>query len=200
MFDKVDIFYRNFLQQHILPYFQIHLLNWVKQNNPADKYVFQITRPERITYWNDKIDWATHLKQKNNIKQFIKSLSPAFELIIDRGADYSNINPLTMITDNAWCSGIVLGKELPNWEKLNLDIIRSKLLWNNDAPQNAMIKDANPLESLAWVSNLLISLGRTIPKDSIIITGSVIKTRAPNKGDHIIYKIEDLSEVEIKVI
>ncbi len=137
---------------------------------------------------------------KNNIKQFIKSLSPAFELIIDRDADYSNINPLTMITDNAWCSGIVLGKELPNWEKLNLDIIRSKLLWNNEAPQNAMIKDANPLESLAWVSNLLISLGRTIPKDSIIITGSVIKTRAPNKGDHIIYKIEDLSEVEIKLI
>ena len=137
---------------------------------------------------------------KDNIKQFIKSLSPAFELIIDRNADYSNINPLTMITDNAWCSGIVLGRELPNWEKLNLDIIRSQLLWNDEAPQNAMIKDANPIESLAWVSNLLISLGRTIPKDSIIITGSVIKTRAPHKGDHIIYKIKDLSEVEIKII
>jgi 2-keto-4-pentenoate hydratase len=137
---------------------------------------------------------------KDNIKQFIKSLSPAFELIIDRNADYSNINPLTMITDNAWCSGIVLGRELPNWEKLNLDIIRSQLLWNDEAPQNAMIKDANPLESLAWVSNLLISLGRTIPKDSIIITGSVIKTRAPHKCDHIIYKIEDLSEVEINII
>ena len=137
---------------------------------------------------------------KNNIKQFIKSLSPAFELIIDRDADYSNINPLTMITDNAWCSGIVLGKELSNWEKLNLDVIRSQLLWNDEAPQDAMIKDANPLESLSWVSNLLTSLGRTIPKDSVIITGSVIKTRAPNKGDHIIYKIEDLSEVEIKII
>ena len=137
---------------------------------------------------------------KNNIKQFIKSLSPAFELIIDRDADYSNINPLTMITDNAWCSGIVLGKELSNWEKLNLDVIRSQLLWNDEAPQDAMIKDANPLESLSWVSNLLTSLGRTIPKDSVIITGSVIKTRAPNKGDPIIYKVEDLSEVEIKII
>ena len=137
---------------------------------------------------------------KNNIKQFIKSLSPAFELIIDRDADYSNINPLTMITDNAWCSGIVLGKELSNWEKLNLDVIRSQLLWNDEAPQDAMIKDSNPLESLSWVSNLLTSLGRTIPKDSVIITGSVIKTRAPNKGDHIIYKVEDLSEVEIKII
>ena len=137
---------------------------------------------------------------KDNIKQFIKSLSPAFELIIDRNADYSNINPLSMIIDNAWCSGIVMGKELPNWEKLNLDTIRSQLLWNDEIPKDAMIKDANPLDSLSWVSNLLTSLGRTIPKDSIIITGSVIKTRAPNKGDHIIYKIEDLSEVEIKVI
>ena len=135
-----------------------------------------------------------------NIRKYIKSLSPAFELIIDRNANYSNINPLSMITDNAWCSGIVLGKELPDWKKLNLDTIKSQLLWNDETPQNAMIKDANPLESLAWVSNLLASLGRTIPKHSVIITGSVIKTRAPNKGDHIIYKVEDLSEVEIKII
>ena len=135
-----------------------------------------------------------------NIRKYIKSLSPAFELIIDRNANYSNINPLSMITDNAWCSGIVLGKELPDWKKLNLDTIKSQLLWNGETPQNAMIKDANPLESLAWVSNLLTSLGRTIPKHSVIITGSVIKTRAPNKGDHIIYKVEDLSEVEIKII
>ena len=137
---------------------------------------------------------------KNNIRQYIKSLSPAFELIIDRNADYSNINALTMITDNAWCSGIVLGKELPNWENLDLDIIKSQLLWNDEPPQNAMIKDANPLKSLSWVANLLLSHGRTIPKGSVIITGSVIKTRAPQRGDHIIYKVGNLSEVEIKII
>ena len=137
---------------------------------------------------------------KDNIRQYVKSLSPAFELIIDREADYSNINPLTMITDNAWCSGIVLGKELPNWEQLDLDLIKSQLLWNNEPPQNAMIRDANPLESLSWVINLLLSHGRTIPKNSVIITGSVIKTRAPHKGDTVIYKVGDLSEVEIKII
>ena len=137
---------------------------------------------------------------RDNIRKYIKCLSPAFELIIDRDADYSNINPLTMITDNAWCSGIVLGKELPNWENLDLDMIQSQLFWNDEAPQNAMIKDANPLESLAWVSNLLLSLGRIIPKDSVIITGSVIKTRAPKQGDHIIYNVGNFSEVEVKII
>ena len=137
---------------------------------------------------------------KDNIREFIKSLSPAFELIIDRNADYSNINPLSMITDNAWCSGIVMGTELPNWDTLNLDTIKSKLFWNDEIPQDAMIKDANPLESLSWVANLLLSHGRTIPKGSVIITGSVIKTRAPQIGDHIIYKVGNLSEVEIKIV
>ena len=137
---------------------------------------------------------------KDNIREFIKSLSPAFELIIDRNADYSNINPLSMITDNAWCSGIVMGTELPNWDTLNLDTIKSKLFWNDEIPQDAMIKDANPLESLSWVANLLLSHGRTIPKGSVIITGSVIKTRAPQRGDHIIYKVGNLSEVEIKIV
>ena len=137
---------------------------------------------------------------KDNIRKYVKSLSPAFELIIDREADYSNINPLTMIADNAWCSGIVLGKELPNWEQLDLDVIKSQLLWNDEPPQNAMIKDANPLESLSWVANLLLSHGRTIPKGSVIITGSVIKTRVPQRGDHIIYKVGNLSEVEIKIV
>ena len=137
---------------------------------------------------------------RESIKKYIKSLSPAFELIIDREADYSNINPLTMIADNAWCSGIVLGKELPNWNNLDLDTIQSRLFWNDEPPQNAMIKDANPLDSLVWVSNLLISLGRKIPKDSIIITGSVIKTRAPKVGDIVRYNVGDLSEVEIKII
>ena len=105
-----------------------------------------------------------------------------------------------MIADNAWCSGIVLGKELPNWNNLDLDTIQSRLFWNDEPPQNAMIKDANPLDSLVWVSNLLISLGRKIPKDSIIITGSVIKTRAPKVGDIVRYNVGDLSEVEIKII
>jgi len=135
-----------------------------------------------------------------NIIRYIKSLSPAFELIIDRDADYSNINPLSMITDNAWCSGVVLGKELADWTNLDLDTIQSKLFWNDEIPQNAMIKDAKPIDSLLWVSNLLTSLGRTIPKNSVIITGSVIKTRAPKKGDSIIYNVGNLSEVEIKII
>tara|TARA_B110000438_G_scaffold270103_1_gene287000 strand:+ start:141 stop:914 length:774 start_codon:yes stop_codon:yes gene_type:complete len=137
---------------------------------------------------------------QNNIKQYIKCLSPAFEMIIDRDADYSNIDALTMIADNAWCSGIVIGDALPNWQDLELTTLTSKLYWNNETPQDAMINDANPLVSLSWVANLLVAQGKTIPAESVIITGSVIKTRAPLIGDKIIYDVGGLSKVEINII
>lgn len=50
--------------------FQIHLLEWVKQNDPADRYIFQLTRPERISYWNDGVFWNRYLKTYNNFRQF----------------------------------------------------------------------------------------------------------------------------------
>ena len=62
-----------------------------------------------------------------------------------------------------------------------------------------MIRDANPLQSLSWVANLMISQGKVIHTDSIIITGSVIKTRAPLVGDKIIYDVGGLSKVEINI-
>ena len=51
--------------------FQIHMLNWVKKHQPADRYIFQITRPERITYWSDGVNWDQYLKQvTTNVQQF----------------------------------------------------------------------------------------------------------------------------------
>ena len=41
--------------------FQVYLLQYVKKHDPADIYIFQITRPERLTYWNDKINLSKHL-------------------------------------------------------------------------------------------------------------------------------------------
>ena len=74
------------------------------------------------------------------------------------------------------------------------------MLWNNEAPQKAFIKDATPFRTLAWVINVRLSQNINIPSGSKIITGSVNKTRAPKKGDHIIYKIDRLSQVEVKII
>ena len=136
---------------------------------------------------------------KENVKEYISNVYAAFEMIIDRGADYNNIDAYTMAADNAWCGGIVLGNPIQEWNKINYEEQKSVLYWNNENPQNAKVKDSNPFESLAWVLNLKLSQNLVVPKGSKIITGSVIKTRAPKKGDKIIYEVTNLSSVEIKI-
>ena len=130
----------------------------------------------------------------------VDEIYPAFELIIDRDADYTDLSALTLIADNAWSGGVVLGNSIKNWQSLDFSKLKSTLYWNNEAPVEAKIIDANPLTSLEWVINHLGNMGHEIPKDSIIITGSVLKTRKPLKKDKVIYKVDELAEVEVLII
>lgn len=38
----------------------VYQLQWVKKHNPADFYIFQMTRPERLTYWKDNTSWLDY--------------------------------------------------------------------------------------------------------------------------------------------
>ena len=151
-----------------------------------------------ITLSND-LNKQMGIFNETNIIQYIDSVSPAFELIIDRNADYRNLEALTMIADNAWCSGIVLGDPIADWKNLNLNKLQSRLFWNNEKPQLASVGAANPISSLVWIANLITSQDRKLLAGDVIITGSVIKTRAPKVGDKVRYNIANLSEVEITV-
>lgn len=134
-----------------------------------------------------------------NIRGAIASIQPAFELIIDRGADYTDLGALTMIADNAWCAGVVLGSEIAGWQELDLDELPVTLHWNDDAPVTAKVGDADPLGSLAWVANLVTSMGNTMRAGEIVITGSVIKTRYPGVGEHCRYDIAGLGDVSLTI-
>ena len=84
-------------------------------------------------------------------------------------------------------------------DTIDFDKVKSTLYWNDEDPQNAFIRDSTPFETLAWVLNLRLSLNLSVPKGSKIITGSVIKTRIPSKGDKIIYSVGNLSETQVVI-
>jgi len=137
---------------------------------------------------------------KQNIRDKVASVHAAFELIIDRGADYGALDALTMIADNAWCGGVVLGPEISGWRDLDLDALPVALHWNDDPPVEAMTGLADPLGSLAWVCNLVTERGGTLRAGDIVITGSVIKTRYPKAGDRMRYDIAGFSDVSLSIV
>ncbi len=136
------------------------------------------------------------LNDKNiEIKNYINRAYACLELIDDRNASYINLDALTLIADNAWSAGVILGNQIKNWENLDLNQLNSKLYWNNELIGESKLLNTDPLNSLGWVIRHLCRYNKKIDKGSIIITGSLLKTKKPKSGDVIKFQIENLSSV-----
>ena len=131
----------------------------------------------------------------------ISACMPAFELVEDRNADYKKLEAFSLIADNCWNGGVVLGTSMSNWEKLDLEHAKTLLWLNGEAAGEGRVGDAmgHPFEVVAWVANLLNQRGKMLRKDMIVMTGSSIITKFPNVGDSLRFAIEGMGEIELEV-
>ena len=132
----------------------------------------------------------------------IAACMPAFELIEDRHADHDDVDALSILADNAWCAGVVLGPRRTDWRALDLAGTPVSLRVNDDPPASALTGAAmgNPLNSLVWLANQLASRGTTLEAGMIVMTGSTLATRFPAAGDRFVYEIQALGTVEATIV
>jgi 2-keto-4-pentenoate hydratase len=126
---------------------------------------------------------------------------PAFELVEDGNADYKTLDAFTLVAQNAWNGGVVLGSPVTEWRGVDLEsaVTRCRI---NDAPgDQGKTGDAlgHPFEAVAWLANLLNSRGRMIQRGMIVMTGSSITTKFPAPGDRVRFAIDGLGEVALEV-
>ncbi len=57
----------------------------------------------------------------------------------------------------------------------------------------------HPLEGLAWIANHLAASDRSMARGEIVITGSALKTRFPEIGDEVTYRIAGLGETTVRL-
>lgn len=133
------------------------------------------------------------------VRDLIKTVQPAFELVEDRGADYSKLDALNLVAENAWCGGVVLGEEINGWQDFDISDLPVTLCQDGRDPEHANTGAANPLGSLAWVLNHFNERGETLQAGEVIITGSVMRTRFPKAGDHFRYEIDGKAAVALSI-
>ena len=133
----------------------------------------------------------------------VSAALPALELADDRAADYAALarHPLNLICDNAWNEGAVLGAAVPAWRELDLGRVRGVASVNGSVIGEGRGADAlgHPLDALGWVANHLAESGRALMRGDIVITGSLVPTRAVRRGDHVRFELEGLGAVELRV-
>jgi 2-keto-4-pentenoate hydratase len=132
----------------------------------------------------------------------IAACMPAFELVEDGNADYKLLDAFTLVAQNAWNGGVVLGPPVTAWRGVDL-VGGTTRCWVNDQPGGqGKAGDAmgHPFEAVAWLANQLNSRGRALQRDMIAMTGSSITTKFPGPGDRVRFAVDGLGEAVLEVV
>ena len=132
---------------------------------------------------------------RESVRGAVAEIMAAFELIEDRFADYKTCKALSLIADNAWNGGVVLGRAVPLAARLDLDGIAGAL--SSNGRQLGTGKTDDPLGALAWLANQAAECGRPIAAGMVVITGSVIPTVDIAAGERLDFAIEGIGEVSL---
>jgi 2-keto-4-pentenoate hydratase len=132
---------------------------------------------------------------RESARAAVGEIMAAFELIEDRHADYKACKALSLIADNAWNGGIVIGAGKPPPAGSDLNGIRGVLRRNGQ--EELVGKTDDPMGALAWVANLAASRGRPMTKGMVVITGSLVVTVDIAPGERLDFAIDGVGDVSM---
>lgn len=134
-------------------------------------FVMRADVPQRGTPWG------------RDIADFVQRAHPALELVDDRRADYAALPQqiLTLIADNAWNAGLVVGQALTGWDWQDLDQIEGVAQVQGQEVGRGRGSDVlgHPLDALAWLADHLQASGSGLRAGDFVTTGSLVKTQFP---------------------
>lgn len=140
---------------------------------------------------------------RSRIAASVLAVMPAIELADDRNADYQELarHPLELIADNAWSEGAVLGAPVTDWQRFDLARLRGVATINGEPVGEGLGAAAmgHPLDAVAWVANHLAAHGRGLVFRDVVITGSMITSKAVRPGDSVRFSVEGLGDAQLAV-
>jgi 2-keto-4-pentenoate hydratase len=169
----------------------------------AADYVRLIVEFEIAVQLAEDLPAADKPFSREGVARAVGAVMPALELADDRNADYALLarHPLELIADNAWNEGAVLGAPVAGWRALDLGAVRGVAKINGMAVGEGRGADSmgHPLNALVWLADHLAAIGRGLLRGDVVITGSIVTTKAVKAGDRVAFEVEGLGAVELAV-
>jgi 2-keto-4-pentenoate hydratase len=140
---------------------------------------------------------------RERVAQSVGAVMPALELADDRNADYKALpkHPFELIADNCWNEGAVFGAPVEDWKAIDLGAVRGVATINGNKVGEGRGADVmgHPLDAVAWLADHLASLGRGLLRGDVVITGSIVTSKTVTTGDHVVFDVEGLGKVELRI-
>ena len=131
----------------------------------------------------------------------VAALLPSIELVDDRYHDFATIGGPTLIADNAFDAGCVLGPEQAHWQGLDLAVLTART-WLDGAVVAQGLSDqllGHPLDALTWLANRRSRLGLGLAAGSFVSLGTITPVQWVTAPGTFRIEVEALGEVSVTV-
>ena len=136
---------------------------------------------------------------RERVAEAVDGVCAAVEVVDDRNADYATLEARSLIADNSWNAGAVLGAFAASWDKLE---DAAGIVWvNGQEIDRGYGRDVlgHPFVPLTWLANHLAESGGALRAGDIVLTGSLITTRFPKEAGAYRYELAGIGTVELTV-
>ncbi|MEZ5444160.1 MAG: fumarylacetoacetate hydrolase family protein [Gammaproteobacteria bacterium] len=132
------------------------------------------------------------------VGEAVEAYYPAIEIVDDRYVKWETLGAPTLVADDFFAAGCVLGKPVVRSAAPDLLDVTGRALINGTEAGRGTGADVlgHPHHALAWLANHLATEGRGLHAGQIVLTGSLVKTVWLAPGDHVRMELEGLGEVE----
>jgi 2-oxo-3-hexenedioate decarboxylase/2-keto-4-pentenoate hydratase len=131
------------------------------------------------------------------VGEAIEAYLPAIEIVDDRYAEWQTLGAPTLVADDFFAAGCVLGDPVPRSQAPDLLGVIGRALINGVEAGQGSGADVlgHPHNALAWLANRLAVDGRGLRASEIVLTGSLVKTIWLNAGDRVVMELAGLGSV-----
>ncbi len=132
----------------------------------------------------------------------IAAVCASFELVEDSGADYARLSAASIVADNSWNAGLVLGPAVAGAAYSDLKGRRG-VLTNNGEPAGEGISDevlGDPLNAVRWLAEHLKQRGGALKPGDWVSTGAIVPTRFVAAGEVWRFALDGLAATEVRFV
>ncbi len=134
---------------------------------------------------------------RETVAPAVAGAMPAFELIEDRNADYQRTEAASLIVENCWNGGVVIGAPKPVPVAALVGIAGRLTIGGKSAGEG---QAEDPAATLAWLANHLAERGRDLKAGMVVITGSLIPTFSIAAGQRAAFTVDGLGEIVMDAV
>jgi 2-keto-4-pentenoate hydratase len=132
-----------------------------------------------------------------DVAERVDAVCPAIEVVDDRHCDYGAFDVLSVVADNSWSAGIVLGEFRRDWP--DLAAVEGIVSVGGAVADRGFGRDVlgHPFQSVAWLAERLADAGEDLRAGDIVMTGSLVTTKFPAEASIFRFDVAGLGSVEL---